>query len=980
MIKEQLFINRIEIPLESSLNPSLTFSIADISAPDKRKSTYSKTIKVPNSKIASEVFGQAFEINLVDGSFDTSKKADMVYLVGGQTIMEGYARLKSTSELDNVDISYNLVLMGETANLFSKIKGKFLHDIDLSEYDHPLLRIAQVQSWDTQILQNGVFIPFQLGQGYVYPLIDYGYTNNQTNYTPEQLSPAIYVKEYWDRIFEAEGLTYTSTFLGQDLFSRLIIPSDPTIYNLTNAEITALQFSVNTPLMFDTGTVNSNNLTKEAQSSSVVVRMSNDVSDPSALYNNVTGEYTITSNGTYNLNVLLDINTTFTPSNLVVPTEASSGIRGVVSLLVNGSAIIDQFDFSMNPHGLSVGVKSTSATPVVPDLDYYDIDNQGVRTFRSQSPPDRYQLNAVGVPLSAGDVVTIEYTAGFYKDSGEPSYFTDGTPFVSYDGNAYITMAVGAFSNVLLNQSVGYGNTINVNNSIPLNYKQGEFLMDIIKMFNLQVAPDRNLRNNFIIEPHDNYYLSIKTNDWSEKHAINKPFTLTPTGKLKNLTYSYSYKEDKDYYNQTYLNQWQEVNGYRQVIASNDFLKGEYATKLSFSPTPLVSDPNSEIVIPRIVKLDNANQAIPTKFNRRILYYGGLLGNPNGGNLLTPWAFYDETANQYINQYTYPYAGNFDDPFNATLDINFGLVKEVYYDTNISPIAVTNGNLYNNYYKNMMEGILDPNGKVFEGMFHLTPDDIYGFSFRDLYWHNNALWRLMEIKNYNPTSDELVKCVFQKSRTIIPYSPIFVPVLGGDEPITKSGTIIDDSEQAPVSNKSEFNQADGNNYNQKTTVVTGQDNYVNRTAVNIEVLGSGNTISSRTNDIRLINSDDNVITAGVGNVTLINTNGVTVTESNVVYIDGMLQSNEVLTISADTTLDPAIKYYWVDTTLADVTLTLPQNQVDGQEWTILKLVKNFSVIINAVDLLNGKASRTLKNINSSIDVVYGLDETTYKVK
>jgi len=179
-------------------------------------------------------------------------------------------------------------------------------------------------------------IPFQLGRGYVYPLIDYGYTNNQISYDVEELSPAIYAKEYWDRIFNTEGFTYTSAFLSSTFFKSLIIPSDPTMYNLSDADITALQFGVNTPLMFDTGTVNSNNLPKESQSSSVVVRMTNDVTDPSGLYNNVTGEYTLTSNGIYNLNMLLDINTTFTPDNLVAITEATSGIRGTVSLVLNG--------------------------------------------------------------------------------------------------------------------------------------------------------------------------------------------------------------------------------------------------------------------------------------------------------------------------------------------------------------------------------------------------------------------------------------------------------------------------------------------------------------------------------------------------------------------------------------------------------------------------------------------------------------------
>ena len=886
MIKEQLFINNIEIPLTSSLNPSITFSIADISEPDKRKSNHSKTAKVPNSKIANGVFGSAFEINLVDNSFDTSKKADMVYLASGEVILEGYARLKYIDVTDNVDISYNLILMGETANLFSKIKGKVLRDINLSEYDHPLDDGAVTDSWDTQILQNGILIPFQLGRGYVYPLIDYGYTSNNISYDIEELSPAIYAKEYWDRIFDIEGFTFTSVFLESTFFKSLIIPSDPSIYNLTNAEIALEQFAVNTPLIVETGTVNTNDLPLEVQSPSKVITFSVDIADPSGLYNNTTGEYTLGSNGAFNLNVVIDINTTFTPNDLISVTAATSGVRGFVSLIKNGVTILDQFDFTMNPNAVNAGAKSTSATPTTPDSDYYYIDGAGNRVPRPQSPPDRFQLNAVGVSFIVGDVITVEYTAGFYKDANAFTYFSGGG---GVNGSAFLTMAVGSFANVLLNQVVGLNNTVNVNRAIPFNYKQTDYLLDIIKMFNLQVEPDKNLRNNFIIEPHDDYYLNTTVRDWSEKHAINKPFTLTPTGKLKSLIYSFSYKEDKDGYNQKYLDQWQEVNGYRQVTAINDFLKGTYKTELTLSPTPLVGEPNSEIAIPRIVKFDSTNQALPTKFNRRILYYGGLLGNPNGGNLLTPWQL-DWATNPIpggTNQYTYPYAGNFNHPYLATQDINFGLVKEVYYDDNVAPIAITNNNLYNVYYKNMMEGILDPNGKVFEGMFHLTPSDIYTFSFRDLFYHNNAHWRLIKISNYNPTSSELVKCEFQKARTIIPFVPVVVPVLGGDEPIEKSGDIVDDSEQAPVKNKSEFNQSDENNYNDKTTVVTGQDNYINRTAENIEVLGSGNSIMARTSDIRLVNSDNNIISAGVQNVTLINSDGLTITESNVVYIDGV---------------------------------------------------------------------------------------------
>ena len=81
-----------------------------------------------------------YDINLTDGSFNTAEKIDMYYLVDGELIIEGYAQLKSITTTDNNDIEYNIVLFGNTANLFSKAKGKYLRDLDISEYDHPLVK------------------------------------------------------------------------------------------------------------------------------------------------------------------------------------------------------------------------------------------------------------------------------------------------------------------------------------------------------------------------------------------------------------------------------------------------------------------------------------------------------------------------------------------------------------------------------------------------------------------------------------------------------------------------------------------------------------------------------------------------------------------------------------------------------------------------------------------------------------------------
>ena len=46
---------------------------------------------------------------------------------------------------------------------------------------------------------------------------------------------------------------------------------------------------------------------------------------------------------------------------------------------------------------------------------------------------------------------------------------------VGRTGDAYLNISVGGFSCVSLNQSVGYGNTFDLNSAIPNNYLQTDF-------------------------------------------------------------------------------------------------------------------------------------------------------------------------------------------------------------------------------------------------------------------------------------------------------------------------------------------------------------------------------------------------------------------------------------------------------------------------------------------------------------------------
>ena len=87
------------VELLESLNPNLTFNIADIAKPDQRKSDYSKTVRLPASKRLRKVFENIFEINVDLNTFNPNLKTDVLYLVDGEINLEGYLQLKKINIL-----------------------------------------------------------------------------------------------------------------------------------------------------------------------------------------------------------------------------------------------------------------------------------------------------------------------------------------------------------------------------------------------------------------------------------------------------------------------------------------------------------------------------------------------------------------------------------------------------------------------------------------------------------------------------------------------------------------------------------------------------------------------------------------------------------------------------------------------------------------------------------------------------------------
>lgn len=1008
---ERLWINNEYIPLSKSINPSLTKNITDIQNPDQRKATYSKSTRVPNSKEAANVFGHIFEINLTDLSFNPNVKADIRYEVDGEQILEGYCQLKKIIQIHNKDIEYEIVMFGTIANIFRDMGEKYIDDADmvadLDEWNHPFSKDIQQRSWATEVWNNdsSSFVPFALGTGYVYPLIDYGLVTNLVDFPYYYLPCALYAKEYVDAIFNSNGYTYTSSFFDSTYFKSLIIPSSPNSFQLTSSEITNLQFSANTPIFASTGTSTSNLITAGPTFTAVdTIEFSNELADPSGVYDPLTGEYTVTVStaGTYDINALIDVNAQFNPIG-GASVVTTSDIQGALYVYLNGNQqigipfYITYGDFDTLTY--STGSRSTATSPTYPSARVDYLDPASLRFSQVNDPnaannieragidgvPDRYLLTLNNVLLASGDTITIRWKARYQGLNGDNTKCFRDVGGVFYPGTANVIISVGAFYNKVLNQFPAENATLKIEKIIPDNIKQKDFFMSLVKMFNLWVDTDPNNPRNYLIEPRDSF-LGADLIECQEKLAQDRDFELVPMGKLDVAEYYFSYKPDKDFLNEKYTADWQDrIYGDRYINNTNDFVTSEKKTEVIFSPTPLSAPPNKTRVLSTIIGIDDLGQAKDTDHNIRILYYGGLKPGELWNHIRYTSVFQVPDPTPYT---TYPYAGHVDDPFTWTEDINFGLVNEVYYDDNVNTITVTNNNLVNKYYGQMLQAYTAEESKIFTGYFNVTPSDFREWTFDKLYHFENAFWRLHKIEGYNPTSEELTKCTFLFLKDV----PAFTagsqvadgapseldPGLGGG-----SGSF---GETVPTKGTKTAYNPDDNNYSKRGVDIQGEGNLVQPSAEFIKIQGDGNIVNGEAKDV-VINGDNNVIEPGVRNVTLINTSGVTVEESNVTYINGVkltpgsIQSTDVEEVSVNTTYDPTVKAYVVDTSGGDVTITFDPTSFTYPEGAVYYIKKesnaNELFVNGGGSTIDGETSITIKKDNTTMAVIS--DGTNFKI-
>lgn len=220
----EIYIENQRVDVNDGLPAMLTLSIDDFKDFGFRNTSFSKTIVLPGTNRNNKVFGNIFDVRSanpytdslpnVNLNFNAAKRARCVVFQDNIQSFKGHIRLIEIV-IDRGVIEYEVVLFGELYGLINAIGRARLEDLDFSDYDH-VYNLTNIQnSWDNA----------QAGAGYYYPLADYGgYSTLKHDWNIGTFRPALFAKEYLEKIFAAANYTYDAPLFDTNRFKSLIVP------------------------------------------------------------------------------------------------------------------------------------------------------------------------------------------------------------------------------------------------------------------------------------------------------------------------------------------------------------------------------------------------------------------------------------------------------------------------------------------------------------------------------------------------------------------------------------------------------------------------------------------------------------------------------------------------------------------------------------------------------------------------------------
>jgi hypothetical protein len=669
----EIYIENYRLDLTKDISALLNFAIDDIKDFSARSTTWSKTIVLPGTANNNKLFGHIFQVghanfynpteNNVGYNFNASKSADCIIFQDHMQTFRGVLRLMQVNIIDGRP-EYEVSVFGKLAGLNVALSSGLLEDLDFSAYDDVYNTTNIIASWDNTP-----------GTGVYYPLIDYGNYGSNVKHDWDILTfrPALYVREYIDKMFTAAGYRWESDMMDTDRFKRLIVPHNQ----------------------------------KTLQGISTYLLQANRTGDVTALQSGVSTSYLFQWE--------TDDTSIFTPDGFNQRyTYNGSTVGTTITFTFEGTRQSQVTDFRCRI--LKNGVEVPGASQL----------------FTSYGGTTVYGWiwsHTFSTTLNTGDYFEFVFDA--------VSSLVGTYEFIITEATFAVNSSAGVVVPIL------NGDTIQLDYAIPKNIRQIDFLVSVVKLFNLYVWEDRFDPSLIYLKPFIDFYSDTNTNavDWTYKLNRNKAIKIKPMSELNAKKYEFKFKQDSDYFNDLYRKRYGQGYGDYTFDSEFEFTEQTKSFEVIFSATPLVGYGGEEKVYSTIFKRtgpDDAPVEENTDSNIRILQTKKVEG-------VVEWDILDDVS--VLSSITkYGYAGHFDDPDNPNNDLNFGALRELFFVLTTGSLSATQ---FNVFWSGYMAEITDKDSKLMVASFYLTPKDILELDFSKYVFVDGVSFRLNKISDYN---------------------------------------------------------------------------------------------------------------------------------------------------------------------------------------------------------------------------------------
>lgn len=795
-MRNELKIGNRSVDMIQDLEINITKEVYSIIDPSKRKSDFTKTVKIPGSKNNDNIFASLFDVNFsirnndqLNPDFNPTKKADCIYYQDTFQQIKGYCQLNKITVLKDNSVTYDIVIYGQVKSLFSDIANLTLND----------LTTLGTAVWDDDSIRDSWTDVFSPTVKPCYPYVNRGRAiydrvpgavPPEYSYNADAFKPWIYVAHIINAIIYEAGYTFGSSFFNTDQFTRLIMECDIKKFQQDETAVAASAVEVHRSGFQNLSLVSNANQGRLDLMYAAPILWNTENTDPANQYDTATGTFTVAERGYININVYCELNANF----------FAAGKLGLLYILKRGST------YSV------IGGQSQS-TPATASNLTYDIT---LHSFLAEVGdeiricPGNFELSSGGVDNTTVSTLRIQDV----NRTNVARMFIDG--------------------------QVCYGQTYDIAAVLP-TMKQTDFLMGILKWCNAYV--DFLTDETLIIEPRDDYFTN-EIVDWTDKLDVSRDFNIVPQGLLENKEILFTYIGNEDDCSRGFKQSVGYDFGYKRLIFDNDFVKDKRELKLPFSLTPLQIDTDFGNVN-MITKFDGQGAE---KSTAPILAY---YGNMKTGKMV----YWDQIGTR--TEYTeYPYAGPIDDPEAPNYDLAFN-IQDYYFHLNDRQggLAITTNNSYNQFHSRQWLETADKDSKLIECYIKLNADDLQALSFRPVYWIDKTPYRLVSVNDHNPQGKTTTLCRFMKLQThAVPASETIITAGGNGQGGITPGDIFSE-----IPNGRTIARGNIISPNTSGVVVTGYGNSVGEGSINIIINGNNNTVMPGVQNVVLIRTDSVVV-------------------------------------------------------------------------------------------------------------------------